>query len=101
MIKKCVLALIGCTIVIGVFGFVALRDNPARPVIGEPRHTDNHGVILRYYISGPDDAEVVRNSGCEILAEYPDSLLIRCDEEQEEALRQTEIEMTGSETSQG
>jgi pimeloyl-ACP methyl ester carboxylesterase len=59
LIKKCVLALIGCTIVIGVFGFAALRDNPARPVIGEPRNTDNHGVILRYYISGPDDREVV------------------------------------------
>ena len=59
MIKNFVVVLIGCAIVIGVFGLVALRDNPARPVIGEPRHTDNHGVTIRYYISGPDDAEVV------------------------------------------
>ena len=59
MIKKIVFVLISCTIVTGIFGFVALRDNLARPVIGEPRHTENHGVILRYYISGPDDAEVV------------------------------------------
>jgi pimeloyl-ACP methyl ester carboxylesterase len=54
-----VLALIGCTIIIAALGFVALRDNPARPVIGEPREADNHGVILRYYVSGPDDREVV------------------------------------------
>lgn len=59
MIRKCVLALIGCTIIIAVLGFVALRDNPARPVIGEPREADNHGVILRYYVSGPDDRGVV------------------------------------------
>jgi hypothetical protein len=49
----------------------------------------------KYYVtlSGPADSDVVRQSGCEILAGYPDSLIIRCDDEQAAQLRSAGIEM--------
>lgn len=42
----------------------------------------------------PEEAQIVRDAGCEILAEYPNSLLVRCTEAQQEALRQAGLEMT-------
>ena len=44
-------------------------------------------------LSGPDDAAAVKESGCEVLAEYPDTVLVHCeDEEQEEELHSTGLE---------
>jgi subtilisin family serine protease len=40
----------------------------------------------------PQDAQAVRDSGCEVLAEYPNSLLVRCEDAQYNALRQAGIE---------
>lgn len=38
---------------------VILLDNPARPVVGQPQLAVNQGIDIRYYVSGPDNAEVV------------------------------------------
>ena len=51
--------LLGSAIFIIISSVVIFRDNPARPVIGEPHDANNQGINVRYYISGPDDAEVV------------------------------------------
>lgn len=59
MIKKSAIVLLGSVFVTGILFFVVLLDNPARPVIGKLQHTDNQGVTIRYYVSGPQDAEVV------------------------------------------
>ena len=48
---------------------------------------------LMITVRTPEDAQAVRDSGCEILAEYPSSLLVRCEEAQHNALQQAEIEM--------
>lgn len=59
MIKKFALLLLLIAVLIVALLIVALRDNPARPVIGEPRQADNHGISIRFYVSGPVDAESV------------------------------------------
>lgn len=41
-----------------------------------------------------EDMTLVENVGCLILAEYPDSLLIRCDDEQRAALEMAGLELT-------
>lgn len=41
----------------------------------------------------PDDIRVVREAGCEVLAEYPDSVLARCTDEQHDTLQQANLEM--------
>jgi uncharacterized protein (TIGR03437 family) len=50
---------------------------------------------VKYYvtISGPGDTDIVRQSGCEILATYPDSLVIRCEEAQAAQLRAAGLEL--------
>jgi serine protease AprX len=45
-------------------------------------------------LNTPQDAQLVRATGCEILAEYPNSMLVRCDETQLAALRDANIEIT-------
>jgi uncharacterized protein (TIGR03437 family) len=49
----------------------------------------------KYYVtlSGTSDAEIVRKSGCEILASYPDSLIIRCEHEQAAEFRAAGVEL--------
>ena len=59
MIKKFALVILGTAIFIGISSAVILLDNPARPVVGQPLLADNQGIDVRYYISGPDNAEVV------------------------------------------
>jgi serine protease AprX len=43
-------------------------------------------------LQGQDDGQTVRDSGVEILAEYPDSMLVRGTEEQAQHLSQQGIE---------
>ncbi|MEP4147681.1 MAG: alpha/beta hydrolase [Halioglobus sp.] len=59
MIKKFALALLSIALFIGISSILVLRDNPARPAIGESRHADNHGINIQYYVSGPRQADVV------------------------------------------
>ncbi len=59
MIKKFALVMVGTAIIISILFAVVLLDNPARPVAGQPLLAVNQGVDVRYYISGPDNAEVV------------------------------------------
>lgn len=59
MIKKFALVLLGSAMFISISFVIILRDNPARPAIGEPHDADNQGGNVRYYINGPEDAEVV------------------------------------------
>ncbi len=42
----------------------------------------------------PEDTQVVRDTGCTLLAEYPDSLLVRCTEAQRGTLQQAGLEVT-------
>lgn len=41
----------------------------------------------------PEDAQAVRDTGCAVLAEYPDSLLVRCTDATEQALRAAGLEV--------
>ncbi len=59
MIKKFALVILGTAIIISILSAVILLDNPARPVVGQPLLAVNQGIYVRYYISGPDNAEVV------------------------------------------
>lgn len=59
MIKKFALALLAGAIFVGISSVVTIRDNPARSVTGEPQYADNQGFSIRYYLSGPRNAEVV------------------------------------------
>ncbi len=43
-------------------------------------------------LRAPEEAQTVREAGCEVLAEYPSSLLVRCTEAQHEALREAGLE---------
>ena len=45
-------------------------------------------------LRSPKDAQAVRDSGCEVLAEYPSSMLIRCTDTERETLQNSGIEMT-------
>ncbi len=38
---------------------LALRDNPARPALGETRYTDINGVQLQYVVGGPADGPLL------------------------------------------
>lgn len=42
----------------------------------------------------PEDSQVVQDTGCEVLAEYPNSLLVRCTNAQRDALKKVGIELT-------
>src|SRR3712207_159661 len=44
-------------------------------------------------IRRPEDAEAVQAAGCELLVEYPDSLIVRCTEEARRTLRETDVEV--------
>ncbi len=59
MIKKFALVILGSAIIFSLLSAVILLDNPARPVVGQPLLAVNQGIDVRYYISGPDNAEVV------------------------------------------
>jgi hypothetical protein len=52
-------------------------------------------VAAKYYVTltKPGDSGLVRQSGCEIVADYPDSLIVRCTEEQAAQLHASGIEM--------
>src|SRR5262245_2409833 len=45
-------------------------------------------------LSAPGDATAVANAGCEIVAEYPHSLLVRATDAQRQALEQQHLEIT-------
>ena len=59
MIQKFALGILGTAIVFSTIFAVVLLDNPARPAVGQPLLAFNQGIDVRYYTSGPDDAEVV------------------------------------------
>ena len=59
LIKNSALVLLGSAIFISISFFIIFHDNPARPVIGEPHDADNQGGNVRYYVNGPEGAEVV------------------------------------------
>src|SRR5919112_715006 len=44
-------------------------------------------------IRRPEDAQAVQDAGCEVLVEYPDSLLVRCTEEAQRTLREADVEV--------
>jgi uncharacterized protein (TIGR03437 family) len=52
-------------------------------------------VLNKYYVTltQATDADLVRQSGCEILAEYPDAMVIRCEEEVAAQLRAAGVEI--------
>src|ERR671916_1587682 len=39
------------------------------------------------------DVQAVQDAGCEVLVEYPDSLLVRCTEEAQRTLREADVEV--------
>jgi serine protease AprX len=43
-------------------------------------------------IRRPEDVQAVQDAGCELLAEYPDSLLVRCTEEARRTLQEGDVE---------
>ena len=43
-------------------------------------------------IRRPEDAQTVREAGCELLVEYPDSLIVRCTEEARRTLQEADVE---------
>ena len=51
---------------------------------------DKYLITLR----SADDATKVRDTNCEVLAEYPDTLLVRCTEEQRQGLERAELEVS-------
>ena len=51
--------------------------------------------LVTFYSS--EEAQQIRGSGCELLAEYPNSLLVRCTEAQQTALEQAGLEVTALE----
>lgn len=50
---------------------------------------------MKYHVtlSRPADSEFVSQSGCQILAEFPDSLIVSCSEEQAAQLRAAGLEL--------
>jgi uncharacterized protein (TIGR03437 family) len=50
---------------------------------------------MKYYVtlSRPTDSDSVKQSGCQILAEYPDSLIVSCGEEEAAQLRTAGLEL--------
>jgi serine protease AprX len=44
-------------------------------------------------IRRPEDAQAVQDAGCEVLVEYPDSLIVRCTEEAQRTLREADVEV--------
>jgi serine protease AprX len=44
-------------------------------------------------IRRPADAQAVQDAGCEVLVEYPDSLIVRCTEEAQRALQEADVEV--------
>lgn len=56
--------------------------------------SDKYLVTLR----NADDAARVRDAGCEVLAEYPDTLLVRCTEEQRPRLEEAGLEVSAIES---
>lgn len=59
MIKKIALFLFLGPVLLITLSAMTLRDNPARPTVGEPRQTDHEGISIRYYVSGPINAEPI------------------------------------------
>lgn len=59
MLLRIALALLaGILILVALIGF-ALRDNPARPAIGEARFVEAEGARIQYFVSGPENGIMV------------------------------------------
>jgi pimeloyl-ACP methyl ester carboxylesterase len=59
MMRKLLATLFAVGLVAAALIGLALRDNPARPPLGDARVVDNHGVQVQYLVSGPADAPLV------------------------------------------
>ncbi len=59
MIRK--LAIVGAALLaaLALLAFIALRDNPARPALGERRTADSDGAAIHYFVSGPAGGSMV------------------------------------------
>jgi serine protease AprX len=53
-------------------------------------------MTAKYFITfrAPEDARKVRDQGCEIIAEYPDTILIRCTDSQKKTLQRAGLEIS-------
>jgi pimeloyl-ACP methyl ester carboxylesterase len=59
MLRKLAIAVAAMLAVLALLGYVALRDNPARPTIGERRTTDSDAAEIDYFVAGPAGGSVV------------------------------------------
>ena len=71
----------------GEMGFLGTISSPRGKLCSMPTKEAIMAMKFLVTISTPDQVATIQGSGCDILAEYPNTMLVRCETAEADALR--------------